>query len=259
MPHVAVFDTAFHATIPAEAATYAIPRIWREEWGIRRYGFHGLSVQWCAERARDPRTARSDDVSSSATSVAAARSRPSGTAAPSTRRWASRRSRACPWRPARARSIRARSSTSSGSTMCRSTSSIGRLNEESGLMGLSGLSGDVRELEAAAARTNGRDLRSPSTRTGSRVQSPRWPPRWEASTRWSSLPASASTPRECGGRLRAPRLPPRRARCDLNESDPLEADVATPTSADRTSSSQRVKSSSSLARCGGSCVNDETH
>ena len=51
VPHVAVFDTAFHATIPAEATTYAIPRIWREEWGVRRYGFHGLSVQWCAERA----------------------------------------------------------------------------------------------------------------------------------------------------------------------------------------------------------------
>jgi acetate kinase len=44
--HVAVFDTAFHATIPDEAATYAVPR----EWGIRRFGFHGLSVQWSAER-----------------------------------------------------------------------------------------------------------------------------------------------------------------------------------------------------------------
>ncbi len=50
VPHVAVFDTAFHASIPAEAATYAVPRRWREEWGIRRYGFHGLSVEWAAER-----------------------------------------------------------------------------------------------------------------------------------------------------------------------------------------------------------------
>ena len=49
-PHVAVFDTAFHATMPAEAATYAVPARWRDEWGIRRYGFHGLSVQWAAER-----------------------------------------------------------------------------------------------------------------------------------------------------------------------------------------------------------------
>ena len=55
VPHVAVFDTAFHATIPDEAATYALPRRVREEWGIRRYGFHGLSVQWAAERVPVPR------------------------------------------------------------------------------------------------------------------------------------------------------------------------------------------------------------
>jgi acetate kinase len=53
--HVAVFDTAFHATLPAEARTYALPSRWREEWGIRRYGFHGLSVQWAAERVSVPR------------------------------------------------------------------------------------------------------------------------------------------------------------------------------------------------------------
>jgi acetate kinase len=50
LPHVAVFDTAFHATVPEVAATYALPAAWREEWGIRRYGFHGLSVEWAAER-----------------------------------------------------------------------------------------------------------------------------------------------------------------------------------------------------------------
>src|SRR5207237_5056465 len=55
VPHVAVFDTAFHATLPDEASTYAVPRRWREEWGIRRYGFHGLSVQWAAERVAVPR------------------------------------------------------------------------------------------------------------------------------------------------------------------------------------------------------------
>jgi acetate kinase len=54
VPHVAVFDTAFHATIPAHAATYAVPEEWRD-WGVRRYGFHGLSVQWCTEQVRVPR------------------------------------------------------------------------------------------------------------------------------------------------------------------------------------------------------------
>jgi acetate kinase len=52
IPHVAVFDTAFHATIPAEAYTYALPRRFREDLGIRRFGFHGLSVQWASERVR---------------------------------------------------------------------------------------------------------------------------------------------------------------------------------------------------------------
>jgi acetate kinase len=53
--HVAVFDTAFHATLPAEAFTYAVPQRWREQWGIRRYGFHGLSVAWATERVPVPR------------------------------------------------------------------------------------------------------------------------------------------------------------------------------------------------------------
>jgi acetate kinase len=43
LPAVACFDTAFHATIPAAAATFALPEQWRERWGLRRYGFHGLS------------------------------------------------------------------------------------------------------------------------------------------------------------------------------------------------------------------------
>jgi acetate kinase len=50
LTHVAVFDTAFHATLPDEAATYALPSRLREQLGIRRYGFHGLSVHWAAER-----------------------------------------------------------------------------------------------------------------------------------------------------------------------------------------------------------------
>jgi acetate kinase len=47
---VAVFDTAFHATLPEVAALYAVPPTWRA-WGVRRYGFHGLSVAWSAGRA----------------------------------------------------------------------------------------------------------------------------------------------------------------------------------------------------------------
>jgi len=52
IPHVAVFDTAFHATLPPAASTYAIPARWRDEWGVRRYGFHGLAVASVAEQVQ---------------------------------------------------------------------------------------------------------------------------------------------------------------------------------------------------------------
>jgi acetate kinase len=50
VPQVAVFDTAFHRTMSAAASTYAIPQRWREGWGVHRYGFHGISVQWVASQ-----------------------------------------------------------------------------------------------------------------------------------------------------------------------------------------------------------------
>jgi acetate kinase len=51
VPAIACFDTAFHATLPPAASTYALPARWRERWGLRRYGFHGLSHAWVARRA----------------------------------------------------------------------------------------------------------------------------------------------------------------------------------------------------------------
>jgi len=50
--HVATFDTAFHAGLPEDAIRYALPSDW-PDWGIRRYGFHGLSVQWATLRAAE--------------------------------------------------------------------------------------------------------------------------------------------------------------------------------------------------------------
>ena len=50
LPNVAVFDTAFHATLPESARRYPVPAVWAA-WGVRRYGFHGLSVAWSVERA----------------------------------------------------------------------------------------------------------------------------------------------------------------------------------------------------------------
>ena len=51
VPEVACFDTAFHAGMPAAAATYALPAAWRETYGLRRYGFHGLSHAYASRRA----------------------------------------------------------------------------------------------------------------------------------------------------------------------------------------------------------------
>ena len=53
VPAVACFDTAFHADLPAEACTYALPLAWRERWGLRRYGFHGLAHASAARRAAE--------------------------------------------------------------------------------------------------------------------------------------------------------------------------------------------------------------
>jgi acetate kinase len=51
LPVVACFDTAFFADLPDAAATFAVPRPWTEKWGVRRFGFHGLSHAWAARRA----------------------------------------------------------------------------------------------------------------------------------------------------------------------------------------------------------------
>lgn len=50
-PQVAVFDTAFHQTLPARAYLYAVPRSWYQDWGVRRYGFHGTSHAFMAVEA----------------------------------------------------------------------------------------------------------------------------------------------------------------------------------------------------------------
>jgi acetate kinase len=152
-PQVAVFDTAFHATIPAEASTYALPRRWREDWGIRRYGFHGLSVQWCAERAHEllghPREQLRLAVChlGGGCSVTAVRD---GRSIDTTMGFS----------PLEGVPMTTRSGSVDPGVLVYvqrqhavSADELDHaLNEESGLKALSGLSGDVRELEAAAPK-----------------------------------------------------------------------------------------------------------
>lgn len=51
VPQVAAFDTAFHSTLPPESYLYPVPYAWYADWGVRRFGFHGLSHAYCADRA----------------------------------------------------------------------------------------------------------------------------------------------------------------------------------------------------------------
>lgn len=53
VPSVACFDTAFHTTLPPAAATYAVPEQWRRTYGLRRYGFHGISHAYASRRAAE--------------------------------------------------------------------------------------------------------------------------------------------------------------------------------------------------------------
>lgn len=62
IPHVAIFDTAFHQTMPPEAYTYAIDRTLAQQHRIRRYGFHGTSHKYVSELAADFLGKRLEDV-----------------------------------------------------------------------------------------------------------------------------------------------------------------------------------------------------
>jgi acetate kinase len=53
VPHVAVFDTAFHQTMPQEAYMYAVPREFYERYRVRKYGFHGTSCRYVSRRAAE--------------------------------------------------------------------------------------------------------------------------------------------------------------------------------------------------------------
>ena len=53
LPNVAVFDTAFHMTLPPVAYRYAVPQEWFERYGVRKYGFHGISHGYVSAQARE--------------------------------------------------------------------------------------------------------------------------------------------------------------------------------------------------------------
>ena len=144
----ASFDTAFHATNPEVATTYAIPPDWRER-GIRRYGFHGISYQALVENFHGPLPERllAFHLGNGASACAIHRGRSVATT--------------MGYSPLEGLTMGTRSGAIDAAAVLRLAAETGpdevleRLNRESGLLGLSGESSDMRTLlesDSAAAR-----------------------------------------------------------------------------------------------------------
>ncbi|PKN55543.1 MAG: acetate kinase [Deltaproteobacteria bacterium HGW-Deltaproteobacteria-14] len=157
LPQVAVFDTAFHQTMPPRAYTYAVPHAWLEEHEVRRYGFHGTSHRFVAEAAV---AALGLDPTDHALVTAHLGNGASATAV--------RDGRSVDTTMGLTPLEGLVMGTRSGSVdpaiighMARAldvapTQILDALNKQSGLLGVSGLSNDLRTLEEAAGRGHAR-------------------------------------------------------------------------------------------------------
>jgi acetate kinase len=148
VPQVAVFDTAFHATLSEAARTYPVPYKWTREWGVRRYGFHGLSHSYCAQRAAEMMGAHNSRIIiahlGSGASVSAVRD---GTCVDTSMGFT----------PLEGLMMGTRSGTVDPGILIYLLQHKGMdaeqlsraLNNESGLLGVSGISSDMRQILAA--------------------------------------------------------------------------------------------------------------
>ncbi|GAB4259282.1 MAG: acetate kinase [Thermoleophilia bacterium] len=154
VPLVGVFETGFHATLPAHVYTYGVPLEWQERYGIRRYGFHGASHGYIARRTQELLGEGLRVISchlggsSSVCAIASGRSMdvsmgysPQGG----------------PPQSSRCGDLDAFVALRLLQTGAYSVEELARvLTVESGLKGISGVGGDLRDLEEAAAGGNER-------------------------------------------------------------------------------------------------------
>jgi acetate kinase len=159
VPHVAVFDTAFHQTMPKVAYMYAIPYEFYEKYGIRRYGFHGTSHRFVALRAAQILGIPNDHLNcitahlGNGVSLAAIRN---GKSVDTTMGLT----------PLEGMVMGTRSGTIDPSIISFLIENAhmtlaeidNMLNKKSGLLGISGVSNDVRDLWAAAEKGNERAM-----------------------------------------------------------------------------------------------------
>ena len=151
VPQFAAFDTSFFADLPPWAATYAVPHAWTEEWGIRKFGFHGISHSYCLGRAgeilgRDPKSIRLVicHLGNGCSASAIRDGRPIDTTMGYT--------------PVDGLMMGTRSGSIDPGVVTHliehrglSADQVDRaLNHESGLLGVSGVSGDYRKVEEAS-------------------------------------------------------------------------------------------------------------
>ena len=146
LPQVAVFDTAFHQTLPEVAWRYAVPDAWYREHGVRRYGFHGTSHRYVAQRMHELTGARrivTAHLGNGCSACAVLDGRSVDTTMGLT--------------PLEGLVMGTRSGDLDPGVLAHIAASAGLdlaavtsvLNRQSGLLGLSGLSNDIRELTAA--------------------------------------------------------------------------------------------------------------
>lgn len=158
-PMVGVFDTAFHQTMPPESYIYALPYEYYKKYGVRRYGFHGTSHKYVAERAADILNVNLDDLKiitchlgNGASVSAIKRGRCIDTSMGFT--------------PLEGLVMGTRSgdidpaivSYISSKEQLRSAETLDVLNKKSGVLGISGVSSDFRDLESAAEQGNERAI-----------------------------------------------------------------------------------------------------
>lgn len=157
VPQTASFDTAFHATMPPTSYLYAVPYEWYERWEARRYGFHGLSHAYCSERAAGLLGRPAGDLKvvtchlGSGCSLAAARD---GRSVATTMGFT----------PLDGVAMGTRSGAVDPGLLLYALTQQGMtpqdlddaLNHRSGLLGVSGISADMREILAARERGDGR-------------------------------------------------------------------------------------------------------
>jgi acetate kinase len=148
--HVAVFDTAFFHDLPARASIYPVSYEWYSEWGIRRYGFHGISHQYCAQQAQFARRLVICHLGSGCSASAVRDGKPTATSMGFT--------------PMEGLMMATRSGSIDPGILLHVAKHHGlsldeleqALNKSSGLLGVSGISSDYREVEKAAGAGNGR-------------------------------------------------------------------------------------------------------